>query len=88
MKTKFILSLILIFAIGCEISTNLWKEEMITNISQVNYINEDDFIVYSDRGIVSRLNNRGETLWKKNLIYPKKCKIITDSQCIYSIMFR
>ncbi len=82
MKSKFIVSLLLLTIINSEISNTLWSEEMITNISKVNYISEDELLVYSDRGILSRIDNQGNSIWRKNLVYNKFCKLLTERQCI------
>ncbi len=83
MNAKLLYGLLLFTIINCEISNILWRQETISNISQVNYFTEDEFLVYSDRGIISRINSNGDSIWKKNLIYPKKCKILSEEQCIH-----
>jgi hypothetical protein len=81
MNTKLFFGLLFITLINCQISNILWRQETLSNISQVNYLTTDEFLVYSERGIISRINSTGESIWKKNLIYPKKCKMVSEDQC-------
>jgi hypothetical protein len=78
---SLIYPILLLTLINCEISNILWRQEAISNVSQVNYLSLDEFLVYSERGIISRMNSNGDAVWKKNLIYPKKCEIISEDQC-------
>ncbi len=83
MKERIIFCLLILNITNCDISNIVWKQESISNISQVNFLNENELIIYSRRGILTKINTNGDTIWKKNLIYPKKCKIESADQCKY-----
>ncbi len=81
MKIKILFCLFVLNIIYCDISNIVWRQESFSNISQVNYLNENELIIYSRRGILTKMKTNGETIWKKNLIYPKNCKIESADQC-------
>ncbi len=79
----FIITILSISLIKTQISNILWQQEMITNISQVNFVNENEAVIYSDRGILAKVRtNFGDTIWKKNYVFSKNFKIKSIDKCI------
>jgi hypothetical protein len=69
-------------ALANPIATSLFNKELLGEPLSVNFLSNQEVLVSSVKGLVSKINLlQGETIWRKNLIYPTKLNIKSEEKC-------
>lgn len=94
MKIKFSIiafTFLIILLNGSEsslINSELWNKELIGAGHSYNFVNENELLLTTERGVITRLDlSRGSAVWKKNMIYQDIFELETIDQCKYIILF-
>lgn len=62
--------------------SNLWSKELLGKPYRVKYTSEDEILISTTKGIVSKLSTEyGEVLWRKNMIYNTNLELDGKGQC-------
>ncbi len=90
MKSNFLLYLTLFYSIYCSnIASDLWTREFMGTPTNYNFIKENEAIVSTDKGVITRYNTqRGEIQWKKNMVYSDSYILDSIEKCIKILIFR
>ncbi len=80
--------LLLLCAFSCMITisslqthSNLWAKEMLGTPNKVNFVNKNEFLLASNRGLISKIDKNGNIQWKKNLIYESEFELDSFGLC-------
>ncbi len=85
---KYLISILLAFTLfyitlSNNNVSNLWTKEFLGKPYDVRYIDSDQILISTNRGIISKLNaDNGEVSWRKNMIYNTKFEVDGKGQCI------
>jgi hypothetical protein len=52
------------------------------------YINDNEFLLSTNRGVISKINNSGEVQWKRNMIYKSEIDLDNSGQCKFIFKLR
>jgi hypothetical protein len=67
--------------ITCQISANLWTHEMLGSPKNLKFVNANEFLLASERAVISKINLNAEVQWKKNMIYKSEYDIDSAGLC-------
>jgi hypothetical protein len=78
-----LLSCLVNIALTNPIATSLFNKELLGEPFSVNFLSDQEVLVSSVKGLVSKISlQRGETIWRKNLMYPTKLNLKSEEKCI------
>lgn len=80
---KVLILLVLSVSINSsQIATNLWSKETLAPVHYLNFIDDQQMILSTEKGELIKMDARnGAFTWKKNLIYDIQFLIATFESC-------
>ncbi len=77
-----LLSCLVKIALTNPIATSLFNKELLGEPLSVNFLSDQELLISSVKGLVSKINlERGQTIWRKNLMYPTKLNLKSEDKC-------